>query len=620
MRPDFRLLRDEHDLHAFLGCSADVVQKLLHARDDDLFDRLSIPKKGKRGGTRRVWAVSDGAIADLYKGLARTLNAFLTEHLRGYPSTAAHGYVPGRSTVTNARVHVGATRLLRADIRAFFESISRTQVTKLLTIVGLRPAAAEALASVVVRDGHLPLGLNTSPVLANAVCHPLDERLLSLVRAGRYSRYADDLTFSGRSLPTREQVAAELSVDGFVLADEKWHVARAGRGLYVTGLSLEDRRQPRAPRSMKRRLRQDLYFAAKYGVDEHAGRRGYPSVQSGVNKIHGMIQYVRGVERDIGDRLHEQWTPILQTSGYAVSYEPVGTRRRREILFLLDESVVDGPSGRTMIVCLAVVEDINLVRAVLSRFLRDRAADPFGATDREMLARGLHWNELSQDDRTRVTECLRTVPFRAFVAFGRLPAEDRATYDQTYRTLLAKLPEGRFVRYDNCVVEVKAEENSKVRTATLRDVVSSSYGRLEQQRSRRPVALPTHQIVSKGADDALPLPDLVLGIFVDYARAASAASVTAGASTKKRQPGAQAESRFDQVRDRVRAIYDLDRGTVYSRRRPFSPGGDRRANARPQILAHLHRRPSTANGLNRSVHRLSCVPSTAVPSHARASS
>jgi hypothetical protein len=75
--------------------------------------------------------------------------------------------------------------------------------------------------------------------------------------------------------------------------------------------------------------------------------------------------------------------------------------------------------------------------------------------------------------------------------------------------------------------------------------------------------------VKKRSDAALPLPDLLLGIFVDYARLKLKAETEPG--SKKRASGAQADLRFEGVRDRVRAIYDLDGGRVSSRTRPFLP-------------------------------------------------
>lgn len=569
---DFRKMRDTRDLHLFIGCGEALAKRILDCPDDELLDRHFIPKRGKAGGVREVFEIRDRDVADVYKGLSRRLQVFFARTLDGFPHPGAHGYVPGRSTLTNAAAHIPARQVLKADIRDFFRSISSARVQALLVGVGLAPAAAEALSAVLARGNHLPLGFHTSPTVANAVCHALDGRLAALAPGGRYTRYGDDLTFSGPQLPTKEAVAAELAKDGFALADEKWKLITRGRGLYVTGLALEDGRRPRAPRSWKRRLRQDLHYAAKLGLERHIGRRGYPSVQSGVNKIHGQLQYLRGIEPGLGLRLHEQWTRVLEDSGYAPTFGSVDAVFERQVVFLVDESVIDGPPGhRVMALCLAVVEDPDLVRAALASFLSDRAADPYGPTsDDDLRDDGLHWNALAPDDRTRATESIRALPFRAFVAFARIGAEDRQTYEATYLRLLGTIMHDRLIRYDGSDMTVVVEENAKVAAVAVKREIAASYETLAARGARRPKASPACSVVAKGADAALPLPDLLLGIFGEYARVALRAAQEAG-DAKKRVAGAQAERRFDQVRDRIRAIYDCDRGLVFSRRRPFEP-------------------------------------------------
>jgi hypothetical protein len=235
---DFRRIRDQRDLSQYLGCSDALARRLSEADDDELFKRHAIPKKGRRGGTRNVWKVRETEVAIVYRALGRRLHEFFVAVLEGYPHRSSHAYLPGRSTLTNASAHQGASRLLSADIRNFFESISRRRVIGLLRQVGVSEAAAEALAAILVRSDRLPLGLHTSPAIANAVCHELDSRLAALVPAGRYTRYADDLTFSGAALPQMSNVAAELNLsdlssrktsggspepaEGFMLLGSRW--------------------------------------------------------------------------------------------------------------------------------------------------------------------------------------------------------------------------------------------------------------------------------------------------------------------------------------------------------------------------------------------------------------
>jgi RNA-directed DNA polymerase len=417
------------------------------------------------------------------------------------------------------------------------------------------------------------LGIPTSPLLANAVCIHLDERLRALVPGGRYTRYADDLSFSGPVLPSKSAVAAELEKEGFQLSEHKWRAARAGRGLYVTGLSLEDGRQPRVPKAMKRRLRQDLYHARERGLVAHFGARNYGSLQSGINQIEGLISYVRGIEPGIGSRYLAQWQALLADAGLGVAHASQSALAERKILFVVDESLLENGDRTVMVLALVVVEDVDVVREASQKFLESLAADPYGATEKQELnAKGLHWNAFAQDDRTRATEWARSLPFRCFMATATLADQHKATYDDTYRRLLVKLVEGRLVRYDRCTIDVLIEQNSNVNLPKLVAAVESVYEKLEKMNSRRPAAAPSIRSAAKLEEGALPLPDIVMGIFGDFARSSRNAQADAVAKKKKKRvPGAQAENRFEQVRDKIRAIYDSDSGAVFSRRNPFVP-------------------------------------------------
>ncbi len=134
------------------------------------------------------------------------------------PHDAAHGFVRGRSVVTNAQPHAGAQLVIKMDLRDFFPTIHYRRVVGLFKHYGYGDEVAAALASLCTHrsqladgrvqwPGVLPQGAPTSPALANVLCRRLDSRLLGLAkRAGAvYTRYADDLTFSFQKEPARPQ-------------------------------------------------------------------------------------------------------------------------------------------------------------------------------------------------------------------------------------------------------------------------------------------------------------------------------------------------------------------------------------------------------------------------------
>ena len=119
------------------------------------------------------------------------------------PTDAAHGFVPGRSIVSNAAQHVGCAWVVTADLRNFFPSLGASRVAQVLTEFEQPADVTAALVRLVTRRQRLPPGAPTSPQLANLVARRLDLRLLGWARRSgwNYTRYADDLTFSGAGNP-----------------------------------------------------------------------------------------------------------------------------------------------------------------------------------------------------------------------------------------------------------------------------------------------------------------------------------------------------------------------------------------------------------------------------------
>jgi RNA-directed DNA polymerase len=155
--------------------------------------------------------------------------------------------------------------------------------------------------------GHLPQGAPTSPMLANLVCVSLDSELQRL--AGRegliYTRYADDMTFSGQ-LSDRTSVAkligeifALVGKHGLVINPKKTSIAKNGARKIVTGLSI-DGDEVRLPRSFKDKLRKDLYFLGKFGLDGHCTRIGQKNHLSYLLHLDGQIRYAIKVEPIVG--------------------------------------------------------------------------------------------------------------------------------------------------------------------------------------------------------------------------------------------------------------------------------------------------------------------------------
>ncbi|CAN5376757.1 hypothetical protein BH10PLA2_BH10PLA2_20240 [soil metagenome] len=276
--------------------------------------QFEIPKKS--GGTRTLSAP--------HRSLA-TAQRWILENIltRLSVDAAAQGFVTGRSTLTNAQPHAGKAVLINLDLEAFFPSIGFARVRHLFRVLGYSGAVATLLALLctecprkkVVYDGRifyvatgprgLPQGACTSPAISNQIARRLDRRLSGLARKMglAYTRYADDLTFSGDKEPGTQvgyvlaRVRHITQEEGFAVNQKKTRVQRQNTRQTVTGLVVNV--QPGAPRPLIRRLRAILHRAKKEGLAAQ-NHNQEPNFRAW---LEGMIAYVAMSRPEIGQKL-----------------------------------------------------------------------------------------------------------------------------------------------------------------------------------------------------------------------------------------------------------------------------------------------------------------------------
>jgi retron-type reverse transcriptase len=308
-RFDLPLLADEAALAVWLGIPLGRLRWYTRDRPADTswhYVRYTIPKRA--GGERVILAPKREL-----KALQRKVLAGLLAHVP--TSSAAHGFVPGRSIVTNAALHTGRQVVLKLDLKDFFPSVTYPRVRGLFISVGYSFPVAATLALLCteyerqefVRDStryfisvgprHLVQGAPTSPALANLVAWRLDRRLLGLAAKHHfaYTRYADDLTFSGDDVETAVRLRAQA---GRIVQDERFTVnaaktrlvRRAGRQT-VTGLVVND--APGVRREQRRLLRAIVHNASRSGLESQNrdGRKDFTA------HLMGQIAFVHAANR-----------------------------------------------------------------------------------------------------------------------------------------------------------------------------------------------------------------------------------------------------------------------------------------------------------------------------------
>ncbi|MBI5608752.1 MAG: RNA-directed DNA polymerase [Deltaproteobacteria bacterium] len=235
----------------------------------------------------------------LLKQAQRRILAGLLAHLP--PHAAAQAFCSGRSVHSHAALHAGQAVVIRIDLADFFGSIGRARVRALFEAAGYPRPVARSLAGlcttatpplVVARlprpvdaaevpyaasqrrhllAPHLPQGAPTSPAIANLCAWELDVRLTALATTfgARYSRYADDLTFSGGpEVARRAGHLVELAMFaayacGFAVRHGKTRVVRSGARQVVTGLVVNER--PHVARAERDQLKAILHNCVRHG-------------------------------------------------------------------------------------------------------------------------------------------------------------------------------------------------------------------------------------------------------------------------------------------------------------------------------------------------------------------
>lgn len=247
---------------------------------------------------------------------------------------AAHGFVSGRSILSNAKMHVGANVLVNLDLKDFFPSIRYSRVKGLFCSWGYGEQVATILALLCtefdfqqvslneqvyfVGEGErkLPQGAPTSPAISNLICRRLDQRLVGMAAnmEFRYTRYADDLSFSTLVVPARNvtkllwRIRQIVRAEGFAIHPYKTAIMRKHRRQTVTGLVVNEKIN--LDRRAKKRLRALFHEIERNGVAlaHWQGIRGAKLW----SVIKGYVHYIAMVNLNDG----AQWLARLQNIKY----------------------------------------------------------------------------------------------------------------------------------------------------------------------------------------------------------------------------------------------------------------------------------------------------------------
>ncbi|MBU3209055.1 retron St85 family RNA-directed DNA polymerase [Clostridium algidicarnis] len=222
-------------------------------------------------------------------------------------SSYATGFCDNKSIVDNAKVHIGRECILNMDIKDFFPTITFKMIFRIFVYYGYTKEVSFTLARLCTFENFLPQGSPASPYLSNIVSLKIDKRLSLLAKKykANYSRYADDITFSGNhGIKKMSSIVSEILEDeGFKVNDGKTRLQYSYQRQEVTGLVINNGKV-RVNKHYKRELYQILYYCIKFGVNSHLQKIN--STKTFYKEhLYGKAYFVNMVEPDEGRKLFD---------------------------------------------------------------------------------------------------------------------------------------------------------------------------------------------------------------------------------------------------------------------------------------------------------------------------
>jgi hypothetical protein len=307
--------------------------------------------KKKSGGERTIHAPNNGL-----KAIQKTLNLIFQCIFE--PHKAAMGFVPNKSIVDNAKIHLNRNYVYNLDLKDFFSSIDQARVWKclqlepfnlfdkdtkqskqqVLNIISALCCTEMEVERINTSTGEyeklkrnvLPQGAPTSPILTNVICKKLDIRLTGVAkRFGlRYSRYADDITFSSMQNVYQNdgEFIKELNriiIDqGFDIKESKTRLQKTGYRQEVTGLVVNEKAN--VQQRYIKQLRMWLYYWESYGHDkayyyffqqylnDKVGNIiGKPSMEMVIGGKLNYLKMVKGVDNEMYKKLEKRFSILV---------------------------------------------------------------------------------------------------------------------------------------------------------------------------------------------------------------------------------------------------------------------------------------------------------------------
>ncbi len=366
------------NLYRHLGVS--IKEKVFLERY--ILHRYRVVSLSKRRGGVRTLMVPEQRL----KFLQRKLLLLLLERVY-VPRSPVHGFTKDRSPISNARMHARRPHLLTIDIKEFFPSIGSKRVFGLLQTIGVPGDVSAAMTHLCTLFDQLPQGSPVSPIISNMICFRLDKDLMSFAKKNRlrYTRYADDITFSSYANPASlfegqignpgkidpSQLSKDLKIifqsNGFQINSDKiWYSGPRDRkevtGLIVNQFVNIKRRFIRNTRAMIFDVLKNGYAAAQ---EKYESKGGVGQLEKSLRGRIEWIAQVRGRSFSSFRKLALSFNALFPNSSVHVS--PTNQEICQNAIWIIEHENRDDPvqgtafflSGIGLVTAYHVVEGLK---------------------------------------------------------------------------------------------------------------------------------------------------------------------------------------------------------------------------------------------------------------------
>lgn len=278
------IIYEQLHLSKLVGYEYDLLLRISNCQK--LFYReFSIPKK--TGGQR--------AIFEPLPTLKEIQKWILEEILKNIKvSPTAKAYINGLSIKDNARYHKKQKEILNLDMENFFGNITERHVYVMFKGLGYNKQVSSILTKICCLNGVLPQGAPTSPMISNIIFRFADRRIFEFCKKNelRYTRYADDMTFSGGEIPKGfiSTIKRIIFENGFELNEKKTKLRLQHQRQEVTGIVVNEKLQVR--RDYRKLVRQQIYYIKRFGLIEQSKKNGFDEPIKYLRHLLGKLNFI----------------------------------------------------------------------------------------------------------------------------------------------------------------------------------------------------------------------------------------------------------------------------------------------------------------------------------------